>query len=253
MTEEERFELALERTQELGAESIGTQSERLLHRAVKYYLEPDEGCHEVPINGYVADIYRPREGRIFEIQTRDFKRLRKKLEAFLPDYRVTVVYPVLRSKYLCWIDPDTGELLSRRKSPRSGRATDVIPELYGLPGLFPHPHLDFLVLLLDGEEYRLKDGWGNDGRRGSHGVGKRPFRYAAAEAFSDAASLQRLLPDELSRAPFTAEALGKALKLAGTKRSYATTFLSRSGVIRRIDAPGRAYVYEITPQEEVSP
>ncbi len=250
MTEEERFAVALERTQSLGAQSIGTQGERMLHRTLKYFLEPDESRHEVPVNGYVADIFDPADGHIYEIQTRDFRRLRDKMNAFLPGHSVTVVFPVLRQKYICWIDPETGELTGRHKSPKKGAVTDILPELYGLPGLFPHPGLDYLVILLDGEEYRLQDGWSRDGRRGSHGLGKSPYSYVGTYCFCDAESLIRLLPPVLSEAPFTAESLGKKLHLSGLKRSYAVSFLSRSGLIRRIEAPGRAYTYVINHESE---
>ena len=30
--------------------------------------------------------------------------------------------------------------------------------------------VSFIVALMDVEEFRLRDGWGNDGKRGSHGL-----------------------------------------------------------------------------------
>ena len=44
------------------------------------------------IHIYVADIYK--DGEIIEIQTRQFNRMRGKLQAFLPLYPVTIVYPI---------------------------------------------------------------------------------------------------------------------------------------------------------------
>ena len=69
------------------------------------------------------------ENGIIEIQTRGFDRLRKKLSAFLEVCDVTVVYPVAEIKWLCWIDPDTGAISSRRKSPRRGKPQDAFNEL----------------------------------------------------------------------------------------------------------------------------
>ena len=37
---------------------IGTLSEKTVHAILKNYYEPDEDYHEIPVNGYVADIYR---------------------------------------------------------------------------------------------------------------------------------------------------------------------------------------------------
>ena len=36
---------------------IGTLSEKTVHAVLKNYLQPDEDHHEIPIEGYVADIY----------------------------------------------------------------------------------------------------------------------------------------------------------------------------------------------------
>lgn len=58
----------------------------------KDYYEPDEDHQEIPIENYVADIYK--DGEIIEIQTRQFNRMRGKLQAFLPLYPVTIIYPI---------------------------------------------------------------------------------------------------------------------------------------------------------------
>ena len=71
-------------------QGIGTLGEKALHRAVKYYFQPDSQQREVPVPPYVADAVTP-EG-ILEVQTRSFRRLRPKLQAFLSQGPVTVVY-----------------------------------------------------------------------------------------------------------------------------------------------------------------
>ena len=85
---------------------IGTLSEKTVHAILKNYYEPDEDYHEIPVNGYVADIYR--DGNIIEIQTANFNKLRNKLDVFLNDYQVTVVYPMPYIKWLSWLDEETG-------------------------------------------------------------------------------------------------------------------------------------------------
>lgn len=95
MTDQERFQLALSRTVSEGMQSIGTQKERLIHRTLKYFIEPDESCHEIPVGGYIADIFQRDTGHIWEIQSSGFDKLRGKLEAFLPEHQVTVVLPII--------------------------------------------------------------------------------------------------------------------------------------------------------------
>ena len=69
---------------------FGTLQEKTVHAVMKLYYEPDEDYHEVPVEGYIADIYR--DGHIIEIQNGNFGKLRPKLAAFLPLYPVTVVF-----------------------------------------------------------------------------------------------------------------------------------------------------------------
>ena len=81
---------------------IGTLSEKTLHAVLKKFYEPDISHQEIPLEGYVADIFRDNE--IIEIQTQNFNAMRKKLDTFLPLYPVTIVYPILHQKWLNWID-----------------------------------------------------------------------------------------------------------------------------------------------------
>ena len=97
---------------------IGTLSEKTVHAILKNYYEPDEDRQEIPIYNFVADIFS--DGEIIEIQTRQFNKLRDKLEAFLQQFPVTIVYPVPREKWIIWIDEGSGELSKRRKSPLKG-------------------------------------------------------------------------------------------------------------------------------------
>ena len=79
---------------------IGTLGEKTLHAVLKNYYEPFGENQEIKIGGYVADIVG--ENGVIEIQTRNFNKLLKKLEAFLEFCDVTVVYPMPALKYLRW-------------------------------------------------------------------------------------------------------------------------------------------------------
>lgn len=144
---------------------IGTLSEKTLHAVLKRYFEPDGSRREIKVGRYVADI--AGENGIIEIQTRSFDRLRAKLAAFLETADVTVVYPIPRTKYLRWIDGDSGEATPKRKSPRTGSRCDAFYELYKIKPLLLHPRLRLCLVLLDLTEYRYLDGWSRDKKRGS--------------------------------------------------------------------------------------
>lgn len=72
--------------------NIGTYKEKKLHIILKKYFEEDSRYHEVKVNGFIADVCR--DGEIIEIETSGFSGLGPKLEAYLPDYRVTLVHPM---------------------------------------------------------------------------------------------------------------------------------------------------------------
>ena len=97
---------------------IGVLSEKTLHSVIKRFIEPNEMLHEVKISGYYSNI--KNDDGIFEVQTRSFNKLRAKLTSYLETERVTVVYPIPATKRLIWIDAQTGELTSPRKSPKRG-------------------------------------------------------------------------------------------------------------------------------------
>lgn len=100
---------------------IGSLSEGSLHHLLKFYFEPDADRHEVGVGRYFADILN--EDGIIEIQTRALYRLSPKLDAFLPLYPVTVVYPVAAVKQVSWIDPKPGRKAGRAVRPRRARNT----------------------------------------------------------------------------------------------------------------------------------
>ena len=130
-------------------QGIGTLGEKALHRAVKYYFQPDSQQREVPVPPYVADAVTP-EG-ILEVQTRSFRRLQPKLQTFLSQRPVTVVYPVPAKKTVAWLTEE-GEVTPAHKSPLKPTAGSVLPELYQLGELLFHPNLRLCVLLLEVEE-----------------------------------------------------------------------------------------------------
>lgn len=110
---------------------FSTLSERTLHRAVKDYLEPDRRYQEVPVAGFVADIFR--DGQLLEVQTGSVTPLVKKLLRLPKEYPVTIVLPIVREKTLVTLSEE-GELLSRRRSPKKGGWWEAY---YQLPRLLP--------------------------------------------------------------------------------------------------------------------
>ena len=146
-------------------EGIGTLAEKTLHLIIKNYIEPNTDFHEIKVGRKVADI--KNSNGIFEIQPRSFDRLRPKLQQFLKENQVTVVYPIAKEKRICWIDPETGEMTPPRKSPKQGSSFDIFKELYKIKMFLLEPNLKFRIMMLGINEYRLRNGWSFDKKKGS--------------------------------------------------------------------------------------
>lgn len=203
-----------------GTPHIGTLREKRLHAAIKSYLCADESCHERPVYDFrdseallgkkkirpVADIFTGEE--ILEVQTGGFFPLREKLAWYLDHTgcRVTVVHPIPAVRYLSWINPTDGTVLSRRRSPKRGQVKDVAKELYWLSDFIGSPRFSVRLLLIELEEYRIADGWSRDGKRGSSRYERFPTALLGDVTLATAADYAaHFLP-----APFTGPGEGGA-------------------------------------------
>lgn len=222
---------------------IGTLGERTLHAALKYCYEPDDTYHEIPMEGFVADIARP--DTVIEIQTGSFYPLRKKLPALLARGPVKVVHPLAARKRIVWVDPETGELSAPRTSPRPDRPADVLPELFWLLDVLDEPGLQFEFPLLAIDEYKLKDGIGAEGKKHATRYERIPTGWLGSVSLAEPADAAALLPPDLPP-HFTAPGFAKAARLKGRRASAALKTLQALGAVRRTgEKQGRAYLYEI--------
>ena len=221
-------------------QGIGTLSEKTVHAILKLYFAPDEDMHEIPIENYVADIYTGSE--IIEIQTRQFNKLRDKLQAFLPLYPVTVVYPIPRYKWLIWMDPETGELTKPRKSPAKGNCYHAFPELYKIKMFLKDPHLHFKFVLMDIEEYRVLDGWSRDKKKGSHRYDRIPSEFAEEVSIDRREDYLQFIPYDLKE-PFTSTEFAKAAHIPRQLSQTVLNILTEVGCVERTGKQGKSILY----------
>ncbi len=223
---------------------IGTLGEKTLHAVLKRYFEPDTARHEVKLGSYVADIVN--ETGIIEVQTRQFDKLRGKLEYFLAQQDVTVVYPIAATKWLLWVDPLTGEVTARRRSPKRGTPCEVFYELYKIKPLLTHPRLRLRLMLLNLEEYRYLNGWSQNKKRGSSRCDRIPIEPVGEVVIHCPADYALLLPEQLPAA-FTTKDFAKAARLSPKASQAAVNVLCSVGSIVRVGKQDRSYLYERTP------
>ena len=221
---------------------IGTLMEKSVHAILKNYYEPDEDHQEIPIENYVADIYRDEE--IVEIQTRQFNRMRGKLAAFLPLYPVTIVYPIPRQKWLIWIDEESGELSNKRKSPAKGNVYQAFIELYRIKMFLKDPNLRLKIVLMDMEEYKLLNGWSKDKKKGATRYDRIPLRLVEEVDITCVQDYMQFVPYELPE-EFDVKEFAKAAHIRSDLATTVVNILYHVEVIDRIGKRGRSFLYKV--------
>lgn len=220
---------------------IGTLSEKTVHAVLKNYYEPDEDHQEIPIDRYVADIYR--DGEILEIQTRQFNKLRGKLECFLKEYPVTVIHPIAYEKWLCWIDEETGQISNKRKSPVKGNEYMIFPELYKIKSFLKNPNLRLKIVLMNMEEYRLLNGWSRDRKKGSTRYDRIPTEIIRETDITCFQDYMQFVPETLEE--FTIKDFAKEAHISQGLAEEVVPILYHMGVLTRVGKKGNAFIYHM--------
>lgn len=242
--DEKRFEQAKNRVIGMNRkrQGIGTLSEKTIHAVLKNYYAPDTEMHEIPIANFVADIYTGSE--IIEIQTRSFNNMRRKLAAFLPEYPVTIVYPIPHIKWIAWIDEETGETSQKRKSPRCGNPYQAFIELYKIRPFLVNENLKFRFDLIDMEEYRLLNGWSRDKKKGSERFDRIPTDFVEEVCVDCREDYMQFIPYDVPE-NFTAKDFAGCARIPVRLAQTVLLILTDLGIVERIGKEGRSYLYRI--------
>lgn len=224
---------------------IGTLGEKMLHRTLKFYFEPDPDNHEIEFCGSVADV-KNDEG-IVEIQTRSFEKLVPKLEKFLPLEKVRVVYPVIERKMICRIDEQSGESLPLKKSPKRGRAVDALPEIARIARFIPEENLSVVLVFLDVTETRLLNQKVKVGRQKTSKIDTIPDTVNSIIELKNPSDFAALLPRELPK-EFTSSEFERITRIRSINLHNSLVFLMKIGLLTREKRGGRAYIYSLNPK-----
>ncbi|MDR2571444.1 MAG: hypothetical protein LBD23_14295 [Oscillospiraceae bacterium] len=208
---------------------------------MKRYIEPDETKHEIKIGSYVADIVN--DNGITEIQTRSFNKLRNKLSEYVETSPVTIVYPLPKTKWLMWIDKETGEISKKRKSPKQGSIYDSIYELYKIKPQLAHHNLRLRLVFVDVEEYRYLDGWSRNRKKGSTRYDRIPVEIVDDIYFESIADYAQFIPNNL-QSNFTTMDLKKAADINMRTSQTVLNILHYLGTVKRIGKQGNLHVYK---------
>lgn len=242
MTDSERFRDICRLVCENGRrrEGIGTLGEKTVHYALKLFFEEREEFREVPVGKYVADI--KNESGICEIQTSCFSAVRLKLEAYLSQYNVNIIFPVIADKRVIRISEVSGEVVKEYKSPKHEKPYGIFKELLYLGESLYSPKLSFTIVSLAADEI-LYDRTNTGRRRGvSDKIDKLPRELIDIVHFDSVYEMGSILPfndgDEV-----TADAVYKALHAKGRNGWAAVKVMEEIGFLSRIGKKGRKILY----------
>ena len=224
-----------------GEAGIGTLGEKRMHSIIKRYLCEDVAMHEVGVldTRYVADVRIGNE--IYEVQTGAFHPMKRKIAHYLEntDCTVTVVHPILVNKWVSRIDPSTGEISARKKSPKHETPMALLARMYPLISYLSDARLRFRLLLLEVHDFRIVAPPTRRRRRDTAHYECVPLALLDEMDFSCRDDFAALLPSTLPER-FTVKDFSKHTKLRGRDAYSAVRALAALGVIERAESIGRS-------------
>lgn len=253
--DEEAFEVAIKTITSKAdrRNGVGTLSEKTVHAVLKYYYVPNEAYHEIKVGNYVADALF--DGEIYEIQSKSFFTMKNKLDLFLKDHDVTIIYPIPISKTISYIDPDTGEISKPVKSSKKGKLYDIVPEIYGIKDYLKNKKLHFILCFIEMDEYKILDGWSKDKKKGATKMDRTPRKIIGEFRIDKKRDFINLLPGYTNGrrdkdCPIPVEFTTKDIaELTGVHVSYAQTLLNvlcSLGLTYKIGTRGRCNIYSMS-------
>jgi hypothetical protein len=219
---------------------IGTLKESSLHASLKQiYKEPGDMV-EKSIGKYVIDIVR--QNLLIEIQTKNFSAIRRKLENLLKNNRVLIIHPIIKDKWIIYLEPSGVSLKQKRKSPQHGSFFNIFKELIYISDLLTKWNLVIEVILIQAEEIRIKDNKGSWRRNRSSIYDRKLLKILDRRIISNPEQLLRLIPLELEK-PFTNRTLSESLNISIRLAQMITYTLRKMNLLIVVGKKSNSYLY----------
>ncbi len=238
-----RFELLAEQSllEEKTDGGIGTLGEKAVHQTIKAYIEPRQEYRERKTLGFVADILN--ENGIFEIQTRSFEKLTKKIEKALCDFPITVVYPLVREKRICWLSQDTGEVVEIKRSPKHEYPCDALAELSKIGKFIGKDGFSVCIIFISADEYRILDGYDESRKKRATKYNIYPRELIEILEINTVEDLHKLIPENLPER-FESKDFYKRISRKGRGAFYALKFMVEKEIFTQVAKRSNAKIYQ---------
>jgi len=220
---------------------IGTLFERSMHASLKQWIaRPGDLCEQV-VDDYVIDVIH--NDLLIEIQTKNFSKIKTKLNHLLKQHKVLLVHPIPKNKWIIKIDRDHQQL-SRRKSPKKGRVEEFFREAVYIPDLLMNSNLSVKILLVNMDEY-----WTNE-KKGSW---RRKYWSIADQILKDVVNVMdiqrvddylKFFPQNINQ-PFTNKDLSSELGISYSLAGKISYTLRKMGILKLAGKSGNSYLFMI--------
>ena len=228
----------------VSTDGVGGLNERSIHKILKLAIEPNTELHEVKFLGSVADV-KNEEG-IFEVQTKSAYTLKGKIEKYLKYSPVTLVIPIIKEKYIRYIDPETAEILPPRRSPRSENIYTALNSIFSLADLFSYENFKLIIVFLSADEYKHKVR-----KRGERRIDAIPRDILEIKEITAPAQFLEFFPTTLGE-EFVASEFAKAIKKSSRFTYFVIKFYENLGFIENVGKRGRAILYRRVLDKETT-
>jgi len=229
-------------------EGINTWAESALHASLKSWLARPGDRLEVSVAGKIVDLLR-LDGECVEIQTKRLDKIAPKLLALARRGPVRVVHPVVAGCSIARLDPDTGEVLSQRKSPRRGDFWSLFDELVMAPSLIGARNLTVEVLLVRTRELRVRDAKWTWRKKGDRVLSRELVEVVERRSLKGRAAWLALLPRGLEL-PCDSSSLGAALDIDADRARKVLYSLAKAGLMVEAGKKGRRKLYDRSPPKK---
>jgi len=189
---------------------IGQLNEYSIHSQLKDLHDGPDAVCEARVDNYIVDVVQ--EGKLIEIQTKNFFSIRKKLENLLEKHPVLLVAPLPAVTHITVMDAAKKTILYKRKSPKKNTLAGIAPELCRITTVLGHPNFTLKVLMTEEEDIRINDGKGSWRRRGISLSDRKLISIQEEHLFTEKKDYLRLLPPSLPD-EFTNKDITAALKI----------------------------------------
>lgn len=215
-------------------------NEYSLHSDIKRIYSLPGDHFEVKLDNYIVDILRGQ--LVIEVQTKNFSALKEKLQMLTEKHQVRLVYPLPEKKWITHITKDN-TVISKRKSPKKGKLSDLFRELVMIPQMIGDKNFALEVLFIDEEEVRCNDGKGSWRRRGVSIKERKLLRVNGRILFQNKNDYLKMLPDSLNQV-FTNRELAKLAKIPVRTARQMTYCFRKSNIIRIAEKNGKEFKFQ---------